>query len=38
LNEKIVETANLRIALAMQLETINKLPAALLRQAFSGEL
>ena len=36
--EKIAETANLRSALITQLDAINKLPATLLRRAFSGEL
>lgn len=38
LHEKITDTANLRIALITQLDTITRLPAILLRQAFSGEL
>ena len=38
LKEQMAATEQLRRALAEQLETINKLPAALLREAFSGRL
>lgn len=38
LNEKVQETHRLQHHLISQLDTINALPAALLRQAFSGEL
>ena len=38
LGEKISNSRNLQQSLQSQLNTINKLPAALLRQAFNGEL
>jgi type I restriction enzyme S subunit len=38
LKEQMAATEQLRRALAEQLETINKLPAALLREAFTGGL
>jgi type I restriction enzyme S subunit len=38
LNEQMVAAAKARKTLEEQLDTINKLPAALLRRAFSGEL
>lgn len=38
LDARMAEIARLRASLAAQLDTINALPAALLRQAFNGEL
>jgi restriction endonuclease S subunit len=38
IEEKFSETERLRQSLQSQLDTINQLPAALLRQAFNGEL
>ena len=38
LNEQVVAAERTRKALEEQLDTMNKLPAALLRRAFSGEL
>ncbi len=38
LSERMASAERLRKSLESQLETINKLPAALLRQAFNGEL
>ncbi|MEO0080735.1 MAG: restriction endonuclease subunit S [candidate division WOR-3 bacterium] len=38
LNERMAEAEKHRLALEAQLETINKLPAALLRKAFRGDI
>ncbi len=38
LKEHIASAARARKAIEEELDTINKLPAALLRRAFSGEL
>jgi restriction endonuclease S subunit len=38
LDARMAEIARLRAGIAGELETINALPAALLRQAFNGEL
>ncbi len=38
LDARMAEIAQLRATLAAQLDAINALPAALLRQAFNGEL
>ena len=38
LSEKMLRVEQLQQSLQSQLHTINKLPAALLRQAFNGEL
>ena len=38
LNDRMASAERIRKAVEEQLDTINKLPAALLRRAFSGEL
>jgi type I restriction enzyme, S subunit len=38
LSEQMAEVERLRKSVESQLDTINKLPAALLRRAFRGEL
>ncbi|HEY8324974.1 MAG TPA: hypothetical protein VIG77_10820, partial [Ktedonobacterales bacterium] len=38
LEARMAEIARLRASIAAQLDAINVLPAALLRQAFNGEL